>query len=222
MPPIARHRNHGRRRRNAGLLRRASGRHRLTSALLRLTSAVPRLTSAVLRLRPGAARSDAGIPWPARGLPYFLTAAVLMVLGPATVLTLLPLPGSTLQATYAKVNDWGTGYTAQYTITNTGDRTQQGWRLSFDLPPGARVTNLLNGRHDTSGDRVTVRDRGWNRDVPGGRSVTVTFTVDSAAGGGDPSGCTINGRVCALPGNVPGATTSQRWPAMFGATEPIR
>ncbi|MFC9971722.1 cellulose binding domain-containing protein [Spirillospora sp. NPDC127200] len=146
------------------------------------------------------------------GLPYFLTAALLLVFGPAAVLTLLPVPGSALRATYAKVNDWGTGYTAQFTVTNTGDRTERGWDLSFRLPPGARVTNLLNGRYDVSGDRVTVRDRDWNGELPSGRSVTVIFTVDTARGGGDPSGCTINDALCAPPRH---ATELARSPIRF-------
>ncbi|MGI5165937.1 cellulose binding domain-containing protein [Spirillospora sp. CA-253888] len=171
MPPPPRHSKRGRRRRPPRPLRLSAWTRWLTSR------------------RPAPHR-------PVPGLPYFLTAALLLVLGPAAVLTLLPVPGSTLRATYSKINDWGTGYTAQYTVTNTGDLPEQDWALSFRLPPGARMTNLLNGRYNVSGGRVTVRDRDWNDELPSGRSVAVIFTVDTRRGDGDPTGCMINNAVC--------------------------
>jgi cell division septation protein DedD len=116
----------------------------------------------------------------------------------AGALVLLPGTASaeSIKASYAKISDWGSGYTAQYTVTNTGTETTHGWDLAFDLPAGARVTSLWNGRYSVAGKHVTVRNESWNGDLGGGRSAVVGFVVDEGTGGGDPTGCSIQGGDC--------------------------
>ncbi|MDL4815130.1 cellulose binding domain-containing protein [Actinomadura opuntiae] len=134
---------------------------------------------------------------PGRG--YFAAAGTVAAAGAvAGALVLMPGTASAeaIRASYAKVGDWGTGYTAQYTVTNTGTETAHGWDLGFDLPAGARLTSLWNGRYSVSGRHVTVRNESWNGDLGGGRSAVVGFAVDETAGTGDPTGCRIGGAAC--------------------------
>jgi hypothetical protein len=180
---------------------------------------------------------------PARG--YFAAAGLVASFG-LTVAAWAVVPGQasaeSIKVTYAKVSDWGSGHTAQYTLTNTGTRTVHGWHLAFDLPAGARITSLWNGVFSASGAHVTVRNAGWNRDLDGGGSAVVGFVVEKSRSSGDPAGCTINGSSCAggpapaptasgRPTGTPGpagtaaatpAPTSPRTPAPTGAPAPTR
>src|SRR4051794_25027728 len=82
------------------------------------------------------------------GRPYYLAAGLVGSLTAAFGgLVLLPGTASaeSVKVTYAKISDWGGGYTAQYTLTNSGTQAVHGWHLAFDLPAGAEVSSLWNG-----------------------------------------------------------------------------
>jgi hypothetical protein len=146
------------------------------------------------------------------GRPYYLAAGLIGSLSAAFgALVLLPGMASaeSIKVTYAKVSDWGSGYTAQYTLTNTGSQSVHGWNLAFDLPAGAKVSSLWNGVFSASGKHVAVKNASWNGDLGGGQSAVVGFVVDESQGSGDPAGCKINGSSCET-GPAPSPTTSGR------------
>ncbi|MGI8336530.1 cellulose binding domain-containing protein [Actinomadura scrupuli] len=157
---------------------------------------------------------------PGRG--YFLAAGLVASFG-LTVAAWAVVPGQasaeSIRVTYAKVSDWGSGHTAQYTLTNTGTRTVHGWHLAFDLPAGARITSMWDGVFTASGAHVTVRNAGWNGDLDGGGSAVVGFVVEKSRGSGDPAGCTINGSSCAA-GPAPAPTASGRPTGTPGTAAP--
>jgi hypothetical protein len=140
------------------------------------------------------------------GRKYFVAAgAVASILVTAGAWAVFPgLAGAaTLETTYAKVSDWGTGYTAQYTIANTSGSAVSNWSLAFDLPTGQSVSSLWNAVYTASGQHVAVTPANWDATIAAGSSVTVGFVVKETSGGGDPTGCTINGSGCKA-----GSTTS--------------
>ncbi|GAA1004281.1 cellulose binding domain-containing protein [Streptomyces sp. LB8] len=97
-------------------------------------------------------------------------------------------------AAYTRTSDWSTGYSAQYVVTNNGDRTKKDWTLEFDLPAGARLSSLWNAESRVSGQHVTVTPPKWDTDgLAPGESVTVGFVVN---GTGDPTGCRIDSGSC--------------------------
>lgn len=104
------------------------------------------------------------------------------------------LAASSLQVSYANESSWGTGYTGQYTITNSGSSSLTDWTLGFTLPSGSKVSSLWNGDDTVSGNTVTVKQYGWDATIPAGQSVTVGFVIDGATGA--PSNCTIDGSAC--------------------------
>ncbi|MFI9769212.1 cellulose binding domain-containing protein [Streptomyces sp. NPDC052415] len=98
-------------------------------------------------------------------------------------------------AVYTKTSDWSTGYTAQYVVTNDTGSAKPDWTLTFDLPPGAKLSSLWNAESRVSGARVTVKPAGWDKDgLAAGESVTVGFVVN---GSGDPTACVVDGVKCA-------------------------
>ena len=109
-----------------------------------------------------------------------------------------PSPGTgTCRVTYAS-NSWGTGFTANVTIANTGPSQLNGWTLQYSLPTGQQVTNVWNANVTQNGSAVTARNLGWNGTIaPGG---TASFGYQGTLNGTytAPTAFTLNGEACTL------------------------
>jgi hypothetical protein len=89
------------------------------------------------------------------------------------------------------VSDWGSGYQADMTIRNTGDKPIPAWSLQFSLP--GRITGMWNARiASISGDTVTINAADYNRTIPPGGEVS--FGLLGAPGGivGGPKNIAFN------------------------------
>ncbi|MEW2033330.1 cellulose binding domain-containing protein [Streptomyces roseifaciens] len=113
-------------------------------------------------------------------------------------------------AAFSRTGAWSDGYTGQYVLTNDTGKDLAGWKLTFDLPAGAKITSLWNGKHTVSGRSVTVEPENWNATIAPGKSVTVGFVAAGngiGAGAADaPANCRINGTKCSVdkdPGPQP-------------------
>lgn len=121
-------------------------------------------------------------------------AVAAAVVGGGAVLLTGTAQAAGIGAAYTKTSDWSTGYTAQYVVTNNSGATEKTWKLEFDLPSGAKLGSLWNAESSVSGQHVTVTPAKWDTDgLAVGKSVTVGFVVN---GGGDPTGCLIDGATC--------------------------
>ncbi|MFH8751429.1 glycosyl hydrolase family 18 protein [Streptomyces rimosus] len=107
-------------------------------------------------------------------------------------------------ATYTKVSDWGTGFQGQWTVKNTGDTTINGWTVEWDFPSGTSVGSAWDARVSGSGTHWKAQNANWNGTIAPGASVSFGFT-GAGSGGGDVSGCKLNGGSCdgAQPGDTP-------------------
>ncbi|MFI9237231.1 cellulose binding domain-containing protein [Streptomyces sp. NPDC053079] len=113
--------------------------------------------------------------------------------------------------TFSTGSTWSGGYTGQYVLTNGTGKELPGWKLTFDLPEGAKITSLWNGKHTVSGRGVTVEPESWNRTIAPGASVTVGFVATSTSAPTVPVNCRINGAKCSAdenPAPRPSQTTS--------------
>nr|WP_245778066.1 cellulose binding domain-containing protein [Lentzea xinjiangensis] len=115
-----------------------------------------------------------------------------------------PASGATgVTAAFTKTSDWGSGYEAKYTISNSGGSALSSWTVEFTLPGGQSIASLWDGSYAANGQNITVRNT-WNGTVPVGGSVSFGFTVRGT--GGSPTGCKINGGSC--DGGQPPTTTT--------------
>src|SRR5919206_3657733 len=82
---------------------------------------------------------------------------------------LLPLAGlvglaspaqaaSTATATYAKTQDWGTGFEGKWTVTNTGSTSISSWTIAWDFPSGTSVTSAWDADVTNSGTHWTAKN----------------------------------------------------------------
>ncbi|MEU3955572.1 cellulose binding domain-containing protein [Streptomyces achromogenes] len=136
------------------------------------------------------------------------------VIGGGAVLLTGTANAAGVNAAYTRTSDWTTGYTAQYVVTNNTGQAEKTWTLEFDLPAGATLSSLWNGESSVSGRHVTVKPATWDTaGLAPGKSVTVGFVV---SGGGDPTGCRIDGAQCSADGGAtpePSGRPTQTTPA---------
>ncbi|MEV5931955.1 glycoside hydrolase family 18 chitinase [Streptomyces sp. NPDC052079] len=144
-----------------------------------------------MRFRHRAAAGFATLLLPLSGL--------VALAGPAQAAT-------SATATYAKTQDWGSGFEGKWTVKNTGTTTINSWTVEWDFPSGTKVTSAWDATVTNSGDHWTAKNVGWNGTLAPGASVSFGF---NGSGSGSPSGCKLNGGSCdgsSVPGDaVPSA-----------------
>ncbi|MDT0400322.1 glycoside hydrolase family 18 chitinase [Streptomyces edwardsiae] len=120
-------------------------------------------------------------------------------------------------ATYAKTQDWGSGFEGKWTVKNTGTTALSSWTVEWDFPSGTKVTSAWDATVTSSGDHWTAKNLGWNGTLAPGASISFGF---NGSGAGSPSGCKLNGGSCdgsSVPGdNAPSAPGT---PSASGVTD---
>ncbi len=71
-----------------------------------------------------------------------------------------------------KTNDWGSGFTADLTITNRGTDTIDGWTLTYGYTGNQKLTGGWNGTWSQSGQAVTVKNASYNGTIAAGAGVS--------------------------------------------------
>ncbi|MCL6591087.1 MAG: cellulase family glycosylhydrolase [Firmicutes bacterium] len=100
---------------------------------------------------------------------------------------------------YVIQNDWGTGATINVIITNNSTAAVNGWTLAFTFPGNQVITNLWNGTYTQSGASVTVKDAGYNANIPAnGGSTSFGFNINYSGTNAKPASFTLNGAPCAV------------------------
>ncbi|MFF5010124.1 glycosyl hydrolase family 18 protein [Streptomyces phaeochromogenes] len=123
-------------------------------------------------------------------LPF---AALVGLASPASAAT-------SATATYAKTQDWGSGFEGKWTVKNTGTTTIASWNVEWDFPSGTSVTSAWDADVTNSGTHWTAKNKSWNGSLAPGASVSFGF---NGSGTGSPANCKLNGGSCD-GGSVPG------------------
>ncbi|MEV0219477.1 glycoside hydrolase family 18 chitinase [Streptomyces sp. NPDC050704] len=124
-------------------------------------------------------------------LPF---AAMVGLASPASAAT-------SATATYAKTQDWGTGFEGKWTVKNTGTTGISSWTVEWDFPSGTSVTSAWDADVTSSGTHWTAKNKSWNGTLAPGASVSFGF---NGSGPGSPANCKLNGGSCDGGGTVPG------------------
>ncbi|MDQ0375549.1 glycoside hydrolase family 9 protein [Cellulomonas humilata] len=112
-----------------------------------------------------------------------------------TLPTVTTPPGG-CKVTY-QANSWGTGFTANVTLTNTGSSAWTSWKLAFTFPGNQVVTQGWSATYSQTGSAVTVTNAAWNGNVPAGGSTSIGFNGSYSGTNSAPTGFTVNGAPCA-------------------------
>jgi endoglucanase len=85
-----------------------------------------------------------------------------------------PPSTSSLKATTTVVDDWGSGFTANVAVKNTGTTAVDTWTLQLKTP--VDISNIWNAEIVShSGDTYVLHNASWNRMIAPGQEVTFGF-----------------------------------------------
>ncbi|MFH9954703.1 glycoside hydrolase family 48 protein [Streptomyces roseolus] len=96
-----------------------------------------------------------------------------------------------------KANDWGSGFTAELTLTNRGTAAINGWTLTYSYAGDQKLTNGWSGVWSQSGKNVTVTNAGWNGTIAAGAAVTAGGQFTYSGANTAPTNFAVNGTPCA-------------------------
>ena len=89
--------------------------------------------------------------------------SVLTLGSAAAVVGVLNADAATAAAcavSYTVPSQWGSGFTGEVKIKNTGGTNVDGWKLGFTFPSGQKLAGGWNGSWAQNGAAVTVTDAG--------------------------------------------------------------
>ncbi|GIF72578.1 glycoside hydrolase family 9 protein [Asanoa siamensis] len=113
-----------------------------------------------------------------------------------TVTTSAPPAAGACRVAYA-TNDWGSGFTANITITNTGTTAINGWSLGFTFPhTGQRVGQGWSATFTQTGAAVTATSLSYNGALAPGASTGIGFNGTHTGSNPRPTSFTLNGVAC--------------------------
>jgi len=104
--------------------------------------------------------------------------------------------GGTCRVAYTTQSQWGGGFVAQVTITNTGSSAVNGWTLKFTFPCDQKITSGWNGTPSQSGENVTITNASYNATIAAGASTSLGFQGTWTSSDAAPTAFTLNGNSC--------------------------
>ena len=93
---------------------------------------------------------------------------------------------ATCTAAYTVSSDWGSGFNADVTVTNTGTTAISSWKVTWTWSGSQQVTNMWNASYTQTGSTVTAVNAAHNGAVAAGGSASFGFG-GAPGGGGVPS-----------------------------------
>lgn len=104
------------------------------------------------------------------------------------------------------VSNWGSGFTADFRITNTGQQTWDGWTVAFDAD--FEITSIWNASIvSRDGNRYRIAPAAWNECIHGGESGSfgIVGSPTGPSGPNQPSNVVINQQIVGPPNLAPTA-----------------
>ncbi len=120
-------------------------------------------------------------------------ATVGTISGGAAVTVTAPVTNS-LQATatFTDINDWGSGFTGNITITNQGTSPINGWTLQFNFP--VTISQVWNGVIlSQTGNHYVIGNASYNAVIGADQSVTIGFNASPGHVTAGPANYILNG-----------------------------
>ncbi|WP_035803766.1 glycoside hydrolase family 6 protein [Kitasatospora mediocidica] len=83
--------------------------------------------------------------------------------------------GSGCTASYSVANDWGSGFTANVTVTNTGSTATNSWKVGWTWGGNQQLTNSWNATVTQTGGSVSAVNAGYNGAIAAGANTSFGF-----------------------------------------------
>ncbi|AXE89902.1 glycoside hydrolase family 48 protein [Streptomyces sp. Go-475] len=134
-----------------------------------------------------------------RAVRRLWTAALAALALPLTMLSsgTTPAQAAALQCSVDyKTNDWGSGFTADLTLTNRGTDAIDGWTLTYAYSGNQKLGNGWNGTWSQSGQTITVKNAPHNARVAAGAAVSTGAQFSYSGSNTAPTSFAVNGTPC--------------------------
>jgi cellulose 1,4-beta-cellobiosidase len=95
--------------------------------------------------------------------------------------------GSGCTATYQIASDWGSGFTANVTVANTGTTPTSAWKVTWNWPGNQQVTNMWNANSQQSGQSETATSMSYNGAIAPGANTSFGFQGTYSGSNSNPT-----------------------------------
>lgn len=95
--------------------------------------------------------------------------------------------GGGCSATYAKGSDWGSGFTASVTVTNTGTTATKSWKVTWTWSGNQQITNSWNVSESHSGPNETAANASYNGAIAPGANTSFGFQASYSGTNTNPT-----------------------------------
>ncbi|WP_327341671.1 glycoside hydrolase family 48 protein [Streptomyces europaeiscabiei] len=95
-----------------------------------------------------------------------------------------------------KTNDWGSGFTADITLTNRGTTAIDGWTLTYGYTGNQKLANGWNGSWSQAGQTITVKNDPYNGTIAPGGAASAGAQFSYSGSNAAPTGFAVNGTSC--------------------------
>ncbi|SCG38066.1 glycosyl hydrolase family 18 protein [Micromonospora halophytica] len=129
-----------------------------------------------------------------RSLRRALWAGAVAALTVAAVPVTSAFGAGSVTATFAAVQDWGTGHEGRVTIANGTGASVDTWRIEFDLPAGTTISSAWDADVTSSGNHYVAVKKSWAGPLAPG--ATFNWGYNGTGPYKAPLNCTINGAPC--------------------------
>ncbi|MEV5432080.1 glycoside hydrolase family 48 protein [Streptomyces sp. NPDC052701] len=135
-----------------------------------------------------------------RALRRLWTAAAAVLALPLTMLSAGPAPARAAAVQCGvdyRTNDWGSGFTAELTLTNRGTDVIDGWTLTYSYAGNQKLQGGgWNGAWSQSGQAVTVKNASYNGRIAAGAAVSTGAQFTYSGTNTAPASFAVNGTPC--------------------------
>jgi aryl-phospho-beta-D-glucosidase BglC (GH1 family) len=131
-----------------------------------------------------------------RWIALAMTAVATLAAGLAMLAPTAAYAAEGCKVDYKIATQWGGGFTGDVKITNLGTAITNGWELAWTFPNGQRITQIWNANQTSSGDQVTAKSLGYNKNIPTNGSQSFGFNGSWSGTNGIPTSFKLNGVVC--------------------------
>ena len=101
--------------------------------------------------------------------------------------------GTGCTAAYSVTSQWGTGFTANVTVTNHGTAASTGWKVSWTWGGNQQISNVWNGVLVGNGPNVVITNAGYNGSIPPGGNTAFGFQAGYSGTNASPTlSCTTS------------------------------
>ena len=98
---------------------------------------------------------------------------------------------------YVDQNDWGSGFTGNLSITNSGSTALSSWTVTWSYAGNQAINQSWNGNYSQSGKTVSIMNASWNGSIAAGATLTgIGWNANYSGTNASPTVFYLNGVLC--------------------------